>query len=381
MFAWFSLKSGIRGEADYLSQVDALRGWAILLVFLFHAWGIAGGQADESSDSLWFSFVAAGRTGVTLFFVISGFLLSLPWLRTQQSPGAPMPNLKHYYTARVLRIVPLYYAAVLLACLFSGSWGVGFKALTFQFVGFDIFPFSVVWWTLVTEVQFYLLLPLLMWLLLSGNIGRVLLALILLIWFSLYVAMVLNHSPEENLRSYFLTKSLFGRLPAFLIGIFAAWIYLRAEDLTVFRSQKANMLSACTVMAALASIAFILRQTLILGEWQSESGWHIHHTYEALLWSLVLLAFTLTRPVLGGVVSNAPMSVVGKLSYSLYLWHVPILFYLIYPVKTDMGAAYLGSHWAYLLTILALVLSLAGSLLSYKYIELPGLELKRRLTV
>jgi len=82
-----------------------------------------------------------------------------------------------------------------------------------------------------------------------------------------------------------------------------------------------------------------------------------------------------------GGVSNAPMSVVGKLSYSLYLWHVPILFYLIYPVKTDMGAAYLGSHWAYLLTILALVLSLAGSLLSYKYIELPGLELKRRLTV
>ena len=270
---------------------------------------------------------------------------------------------------------------MLLACLFSGSWGAGFKAITFQFVGFDIFPFSVVWWTLVTEVQFYLLLPLLMWFLLSGNIGRVLLALILLIWFSLYVAMVLSHSPEENLRSYFLTKSLFGRLPAFLIGIFAAWIYLRAEDLTVFRSQKANMLSACTVMAALASIAFILRQTLILGEWQSESGWHIHHTYEALLWSLVLLAFTLTRPVLGGVVSNAPMSVVGKLSYSLYLWHVPILFYLIYPVKTDMGAAYLGSHWAYLLTILALVLSLAGSLLSYKYIELPGLELKRRLTV
>lgn len=316
---------------------------------------------------------------MTLFFVISGFLLSLPWLRGQQFPGAPMPNLKHYYTARVLRIVPLYYAAVLLACLLSGSWGTGFKALTFQFVGFDIFPFSVVWWTLATEVQFYLLLPLLMWLLLTGNIGRALLALILLIWFSLYVAMVLSHSPEENLRSYFLTKSLFGRLPAFLIGIFAAWVYLRAQDLTVFQSQKANILSACTVIAALAGIGFILRQTLRLGEWQSESGWHIHHTYEALLWSLVLLAFTLTRPVFGGVVSNAPMSVVGKLSYSLYLWHVPILFYIIYPMKTEMGPAYLSSYWAYLLTILALVLSLASSLLTYRYIELPGLELKRRL--
>ena len=66
MFSWFSLQSGIRG-GGYLSQVDALRGWAILLVFFFHAWGISGGSTG-SDPSLWFSYVAAGRTGVTLFF-------------------------------------------------------------------------------------------------------------------------------------------------------------------------------------------------------------------------------------------------------------------------------------------------------------------------
>jgi peptidoglycan/LPS O-acetylase OafA/YrhL len=92
MFSWFSLQSGIRG-GGYLSQIDALRGWAILLVFFFHAWGISGGSAG-SEPSLWFSYVAAGRTGVTLFFVISGFLLSIPWLRAMQSPDVAMPELK-----------------------------------------------------------------------------------------------------------------------------------------------------------------------------------------------------------------------------------------------------------------------------------------------
>ena len=102
MFSWFSLQSGIRG-GGYLSQIDALRGWAILLVFFFHAWGISGGSTG-AEPSLWFSYVAAGRTGVTLFFVISGFLLSIPWLRAMQSPDIAMPSLKNYYAARVLRI-------------------------------------------------------------------------------------------------------------------------------------------------------------------------------------------------------------------------------------------------------------------------------------
>ena len=379
MFSWFSLQSGIRG-GGYLSQIDALRGWAILLVFFFHAWGISGGSAG-SEPSLWFSYVAAGRTGVTLFFVISGFLLSIPWLRAIQSSDVAMPSLKNYYAARVLRIVPLYYLAVLTACVVSGSWDSGFKAFTFQFVGFEMFPFSVVWWTLVTEVQFYLLLPLLMWLLATGMKLRLISLLGLLLWAVFYITQVLDNPSDENVRSYLLTKSLFGRLPAFLLGMFSAWIFVRARQVPMLSANWISGVGAVAILLALCVNGMVLQHSVSLGEWRSESNWHQHHTYEAILWSIVVLVLTLTKPFFYGVLINPVLAVVGKISYSLYLWHVPILFYLMYPAKERLGAAFSQSLTFYLLTFAALSLSLLASLFTYKYVELPGLNLKRRLPV
>ncbi|MDA9579615.1 acyltransferase [Luminiphilus sp.] len=379
MFSWFSLQSGIRG-GGYLSQIDALRGWAILLVFFFHAWGISGGSTG-AEPSLWFSYVAAGRTGVTLFFVISGFLLSIPWLRAMQSPDVAMPSLKNYYAARVLRIVPLYYLAVFMACVVSGSWGTGFKAFTFQFVGFEIFPFSVVWWTLVTEVQFYLVLPLLIWLLASGGKSRLILLLVLILWGGVYMTQALHNPSGEKISSYLLTKSLLGRLPAFLLGMLAAWIFLKTRALPIFSANWVRVLGAVAVLLALYVNGVVLRHTVLLGEWQSESNWHEHHIYEAILWSVVLLVLVLTRPLFYRIIANSVLAVVGKLSYSLYLWHVPILFHVIYPTKERIGVGFSESVLAYLLTFAALLLSLMASLLTYRFIELPGLNVKRRLPI
>ena len=379
MFSWFSLQSGIRG-GDYLSQIDALRGWAILLVFFFHAWGISGGSAG-SEPSLWFSYVVAGRTGVTLFFVISGFLLSIPWLRALRSSDVAMPSLKNYYAARVLRIVPLYYLAVFMACVVSGYWNAGFKAFTFQFIGFEIFPFSVVWWTLVTEVQFYLVLPLLIWLLASSGKSRLFLLLVLILWGGVYITQVLNNPSGEKIGSYLLTKSLFGRLPAFLLGMLAAWAFLGVRALPIFQANWVRVLGAVIILLALFLNGVVLRHTVLLGEWKSESNWHEHHIYEAILWSVVLLVLVLTRPLFYRVIANSVLAVVGKLSYSLYLWHVPILFYVIYPTKERIGVGFSESVLAYLLAFAALLLSLVASLLTYRFIELPGLNVKRRLAI
>ena len=379
MFSWFSLQSGIRG-GGYLSQIYALRGLAILLVFFFHAWGISGGSAG-SEPSLWFSYVVAGRTGVTLFFVISGFLLSIPWLRALRSSDVAMPSLKNYYAARVLRIVPLYYLAVFMACVVSGYWNAGFKAFTFQFIGFEIFPFSVVWWTLVTEVQFYLVLPLLIWLLASSGKSRLFLLLVLILWGGVYITQVLNNPSGEKIGSYLLTKSLFGRLPAFLLGMLAAWAFLGVRALPIFQANWVRVLGAVIILLALFLNGVVLRHTVLLGEWKSESNWHEHHIYEAILWSVVLLVLVLTRPLFYRVIANSVLAVVGKLSYSLYLWHVPILFYVIYPTKERIGVGFSESVLAYLLAFAALLLSLVASLLTYRFIELPGLNVKRRLAI
>ena len=75
------------------------------------------------------------------------------------------------------------------------------------------------------------------------------------------------------------------------------------------------------------------------------------------------------------------MAITGKLSYSIYLVHVPVLFYLIYPTKTAMGSeSYLSSMQLYSNPLIALILTMALSYATYRLIEVPFLNLKKRLS-
>jgi peptidoglycan/LPS O-acetylase OafA/YrhL len=376
-----NLKAGVRHESTYLHQLESLRGVAILLVFLFHVYGITFGKVEQQPSWL-LSFVTGGNTGVTLFFVLSGFLLSLPWLEHFADPRKQPPGMINFYVARTLRIVPLYELAVVFSVLMTGAFLTGAKAAAFMFVGFDIFPYSVVWWTLATEVQFYIALPLAFWAWSYNRWTRALLVVVLLSWAVLYIyLMVLQNFPADD-TSYFYTKSLFGRLPAFLIGIFAAGLYLKFKrDPDAGNAGLATRGLASAIFVGLVVVlGLLLRAVTALGDAEAEKSWHIHHSYEALLWAGMILCLVLARPVAAGVLVNRPLAIVGKLSYSLYLVHVPILFYLIYPIKHELGVgAYQTSAQAWLLPLLGLALSLGLSLLTYKYIELPFLNLKKRI--
>ena len=70
--------AGLRSQQAYLPALETLRGIAILLVVLFHYHGILGGPRSPDT-SLALRVIAAGNTGVTLFFVLSGFLLARPF--------------------------------------------------------------------------------------------------------------------------------------------------------------------------------------------------------------------------------------------------------------------------------------------------------------
>ena len=376
-----NLKAGVRHESTYLHQLESLRGVAILLVFLFHVYGITFGKADHQ-PSLLLSYVTGGYTGVSLFFVLSGFLLSLPWLEHLAGYRAKPPGIVNFYVARILRIVPLYELTVLFSVLMTGAFIVGAKAAAFIFVGFEIFPFSVVWWTLATEVQFYIMLPLAFRAWSHSLATRALLLAALLGWAVLYIyLMVLQNLPASEI-SYFYTKSLFGRLPAFLIGIGAAALYLKMKPAAGLQLATVPVRAAASVALVLLFVilGFLLQAVTGMGEAEAEKNWHLHHSYEALLWAAMVLCLVLVRPLGAGLIVNRPLAIVGKLSYSLYLVHVPILFYLIYPAKNAAGpAAYLQSTQAWWLPLLALALSLGLSLLTYKTIELPFLNLKKRI--
>jgi peptidoglycan/LPS O-acetylase OafA/YrhL len=86
---------------------DALRAFAALGVLVSHAGYLAG----ASQDAWYGSVVAQGSVGVTVFFVISGFLLYRPFLAADLD-GRPRARLRDYSRRRVLRIIPAYWLAL-----------------------------------------------------------------------------------------------------------------------------------------------------------------------------------------------------------------------------------------------------------------------------
>ena len=77
------------------------------------------------------------------------------------------------------------------------------------------------------------------------------------------------------------------------------------ESIAHFQRQLGACTGCLAVLLALYVNGVVLRHTVLLGEWQSESNWHEHHIYEAILWSVVLLVLVLTRPLFYRVIANS----------------------------------------------------------------------------
>lgn len=194
-------------------------------------WKYRGGfSATAAEVSIFHAYGLAGHTGVTLFFVISGFLLSRPFLA--EAGGGERVDRRRYFRRRVLRIMPLYIVGVAVASIVCARQPVhllrGLPYLLFlnSFSGtvIRLWPHSDVWWSLATEVQFYLLLPLLP-LVLRQRWRWVGVISIYIVAYLLLAAGVFSFSTSNG--QALLWQSIFGRGPLFALGIGLAWIYDR----------------------------------------------------------------------------------------------------------------------------------------------------------
>ena len=344
-----------------LPELDALRGWAILLVVVFHYVGILGlAQTSGAPLSAPWALLAATNTGVSLFFVLSGFLLALGFFNAAQQ-GQRL-SLGQFYWARFWRIVPLYYLAVLSAWLISGN-NDALLALGFMHIGFAVFPYSVPWWSLSTEVQFYLTLPVIMWAL-GFKAGRWALVLALGVWLSSYAHYATDAAWMAEPAHSWVKNSVFGRGGAFLFGALAAWLYSRPQFLITPRTA---VLSGAFALMCLAQLLICYGQS---GALQTLLAMPWFYFAEGALWAALLLCLLALPAGLKKIFSHRLLAHFGRISYSLYLLHVPIQFYLIYPVQhagqLSLTLAVLGSFClAWLLAWLC-----------YRFIERPFLTLK-----
>jgi peptidoglycan/LPS O-acetylase OafA/YrhL len=369
---------------SHLRELDALRGVAILLVFLYHCDSVVRPEAHGGGPL--FAFVRAGHTGVSLFFVLSGFLLAFPFLA--EAEGGRHVRRREYALRRAMRILPMYYLAILVALWWThpvAEWASSWPFLVFlnPLAGpFALWPFSIGWWSLCTEVQFYLLLPLLP--LLARTAPRAFLTLgaytVAYILFMLHLLKASTMSLEV-----YLHYAVFGRAPLFLSGIAAAWLWRR--DGAALRHRLANSAwmarggADALLLLAAAALSWILQWVAWVGFWQAErQPDHIWHVAEGILWATILLLLLAAPLRSKRLIVNPVLGWVGLVSYSLFLIHVPAVTIALHRLQ-DANPGHF-TRWnaeslAACVAILAACLLL--STLTYWAVERPFLRRKARL--
>jgi peptidoglycan/LPS O-acetylase OafA/YrhL len=313
---WLAGKlSRVTSSREFIPEVDGLRFLALMPVLFLHSathFLIWRGWTDFSGD--WavghgaiLHGLGLGALGVQLFFVLSGFAVALPFARYRLL-GATKPRLSRYFMRRLTRIEPPYVIALLAMFLLWRNWHYLpdlFAGLVYmhQFVFATRNPINIVTWSLEVEVTFYLLAPLLTGIyLIPGRRARWLLQLLLLGAYNYFVwQWLIHHLPPR------LNDTLLISLPFFLAGILLADLYACG---VMPRSRK-----FVWDIAALGGVALLLYSCV---------------GAPRLLWTIPISLIVLFLGGMQGRLLNSflrlrPITIVGGMCYSAYLWHTWML--------------------------------------------------------
>lgn len=347
---------------------DALRGVALVCVVGFHL--VATVAVELGVGRAWLIGVpgALAFFSVYVFFALSGYLLGLPFLRATITGGrlpAPVPYLRN----RALRILPAYVLLMAATLVLFGRNGSSWSGVAIH-VGFgqvyepvrftEVSPHT---WTLANEVVFYLALPLVLLPLgavLRGRgspVSRALgIAAGLVVAFAASVGWQAHHPDSPEL------LQPPGNAFAFVAGLLVATL----EPIVRPRVTAATPRWPLLVAAAAGFAAWATTRPHLLGT----------------LGAGVACAAVLAAPLVlqwgtGGcwrALDNRVLNWLGARSYSIYLWHVPV-FMGVGGLVRKVG---LGATEALLASPIRVGLALAVGAISYRFVEVPGFELRRR---
>lgn len=410
-------------KKNTIPVLDGVRAFACLIVIWFHVYRIPRDLSIWATQPfvhpILNSFLFFGRYGVTLFFVLSGFLLFLPFAKALLFEHT-WPSIRRFYLRRAFRILPAYYASlILIVLLFQRQY---LQPQHWQELGlFFVFlmdtshatfkQLNAPFWTLAIEWQFYMLLPLLVlgmrtivWRLKQSHRLPAALVCILVViaWglFSRYFGTFLDKHPTET---FLVPRPILNVFLALTYGVSGKYL----EDFGV-----GMLLALCFVYAQHPSISPRIRATLQkLSPWLWGAGllcllimvlWSYNQTYVntwpifsqplllkasylvselciSLSFGLCVLALLFGSTRLKRPFEWLPLRWVGMISYSLYMWHLPLLLICI------QWGQFLVQGWSpeqayiiYWLWVLLVVLPFC--FLFFKWVEKPGMQFGERFT-
>ena len=331
------------------ASLDGIRGIAVLLVLLDHSWGV---------------FTGAGTGGVWIFFVLSGFLLAIPFVKRPELAVSGQ-YMNEYLLRRLKRIVPMYYFFIVITYFLFGKFDAGaIRHLLFLQGDGHL-------WTIPQEMLFYLFLPFIM----AGNYllfrGRPVLIVI-----SLAVLMVL-----ANLYLDKSVISMHGNIvrPAF-VGVFLCGILFSYLYHGVFVSSTSQALQspwfkhAASLLGIVTLVLFVLLSTDTVLEPKTYLALQYPGWFGLTAGMLILLVLISPRSLYDRLLSWLPLRAMGLVGFSFYLIH-PIIITLV----KGMQDYYLGYRMdAVPQLIVVLLITYFLSAFTYSYIERPFLKLAKK---
>jgi peptidoglycan/LPS O-acetylase OafA/YrhL len=354
-------------------ELDGVRAIAALSVLVFHAVGFwARGSAPGAEIRPW---VGRADAGVTIFFLLSGFLLYRPFVA--RGPG----RLGEYAVRRFLRIVPAYWVALTVAAIvlplhyvFTAGGVPTFYGFAQVYRGTDVAGQGLGQaWTLCVEVAFYVFLPL--WVLLIGRHRGALWPLALLYAASVaYQVVVLGLAGDRVAPLDNALIALPGFLDHFALGMGLAVLSLRWE-------QRGRIPAAARAGGAWWLAAALLFVAVALALWHArlDSYTHTQWLVRHELYGLIALAVMVPAVARSGwparLLATAPLRHLGEISYGIYLYHL-----LVLALLSRWGLVHLEEvvHPYLLWTICGFAGSVVLAELSWRLVERPLMGLGRR---
>jgi len=285
------------------------------------ALGAVNGVALDNQLRGW---LLDGSHGVDLFFVISGFCLTFPFLHSLRAEGEGRLDLVEYMTHRIVRIVPPYYAAMaifsgLIIVLTSLGMTLPFGAMSWPTNALDSARQLLFWdgsggfvngsfWTLAVEWRWYFVMPLLLFVWTRNQRA---------FWAIAFVAFILYHATLFHIIDV-------ATLPAFMLGIVAAQIAV----------EGGGKWTRYALLGAVGCIAAAIVTSRLTGDAAVYQ--------DQLFWQLASFCFVVASNtgVLRTALSWAPLAFVGVASYSIYLVHEPII--ALVEQRTSVGPVIAG---------------------------------------
>lgn len=347
----------------YITGLDGIRAIAVIMVLAYH---------------LKLALFKSGFLGVTVFFVLSGYLITGILISEVEEEGTI--DLKNFWLRRIRRLVPavmsmavviIFVSAVVNRIIFTKGckdflasvlgfnnwWQIFNKVSYFEAAGVPS-PFTHCW-SLAIETQFYLIYPLILLgiykLVKSREEGRAKRGLLfagvtlMLALISVILMIVLFDPQQDASRVYYGTDTrafslLFGALLAIL------WDY---------RMVPRRLSASVNMVLGSVSFAVLLVMTIAING--SSNFWYRGGQFVGTILTVLVIYTVLGRKTwLSRFLSNPVLKWIGDRSYSIYLWHYPIILLISKGIK--------ASWWIILIEI---VLSVVLAELSYRFIETP----------